>query len=51
MNEKICILIKISMKFVPKGLIVNKAALVQAMARRRTAEPMLIRFTDAYMQG
>ena len=31
MNEKFCILIQISLKFVPKGLIDNKAALVQAM--------------------
>ena len=28
MNEKFCILILISLKFVPKGLIENKSALV-----------------------
>ena len=36
MNEKFCILIRISLKFVPKGLIDNKSALVQVMAWRRT---------------
>ena len=41
--------------FVPKGLIDNKAALVQVMAWHRTGdkplfEPMLARFTDAYMR-
>ena len=55
MNEKFCILIQISPKFVPKGLIDNKAALFQVMAWRRTGdkpspEPMLIYFTDAYMR-
>ena len=55
MNEKFCILIKISLKFVPKGLIDNKTALVQVMAWHRTGnkplpEPMLIKFTDAYMR-
>ena len=54
MNEKIFILIQISLKFVPKGPIDNKAALVQVMAWRRTddkqlPEPMLTQFTDAYM--
>ena len=34
-NEKICILIEISLKFVPKGLIDNKAALVQDQHRFR----------------
>ena len=43
------------MKFVPKDLIDNKAALVQVMAWRRTGdkllpEPMLMQFTDAYMR-
>ena len=32
MNEKFCILIKISLKFVPKGPIDNNPALVQIMA-------------------
>ena len=56
MNEKFCILIEISLKFVPKRLIDNKAALVQVMAWRRTGDkplrpdPMVIQFTDAYMQ-
>ena len=31
MNEKFCILIRISLKFVPKGPIDNKSALVQVM--------------------
>ena len=35
MNEKILILIKISLKFVPKGPSGNKAALVQMMAWRQ----------------
>ena len=47
--------IQISLKFVPKGLIDNKWALVQVMASRRTgdkplAEPMLTQFTDTYVQ-
>ena len=47
--------IKISLKFVPKGPIDNKSALVQVMAWCRTGdkplpEPMLTQFTDAYMQ-
>ena len=32
LNEKFCILIKISLKFVPKGLIINNPALVWIMA-------------------
>ena len=55
MNEKFCISIRISLKFVPKGRIDNKAALVQVMAWHQTGnrpltEPMLIQSTDAYMQ-
>ena len=55
MNEIFCILIRISLKFVLKGEIDNKAALVQVMAHRRTGdmplpEPMLIQFTDACMR-
>ena len=51
--EKFCI--KISVKFVPKGPINNNLALVQIMAWCRLgakplSEPMLIRFTDAYMR-
>ena len=45
----------VSLKFVPKGLMDNKAALVQVMAWRRTGakplpEPMLIWFLGAYMR-
>ena len=55
MDEKFFISIRISLKFVPKGPIDNKVALVQVMAWRRTGdksltEPMLIHFTDASMQ-
>ena len=55
MNEKICILIQISLKFVPRGLIDNKAALVWVKPWRQTGdkplpESMLIQLTDAYMQ-
>ena len=55
MNEKFCILIKISLKLVPNDLIDNKTALIQVMAWRRAGdkplpEPMLMQFTDAYMR-
>ena len=55
MNEKFCILIKISPKFVPKGPINNVPALVQIMAWRPSgdkplSEPVVIQFTDAYMR-
>ena len=55
MNEKFCISIQISLKFVPKGSIDNKSALVQVMAWRLTGDeplpgPMLTQFTDAYMR-
>ena len=40
-NEKFCISIRISLKFVPKGPINNKSALVQAMAWRRTGDKPL----------
>ena len=55
MNEKFCDLIKISLKFAPLGPIDNNPALVQIMAWRRigdkqSPEPMLVRFTDAYMR-
>ena len=54
-NENIRISIRISLKFVPKGLIDLKAALVQVMAWQRTGnkplpEPMLTQFTEAYMR-
>ena len=53
MNEKFCILILIWLKFIPKGEIDNKAALVHVMAWHWTGnkplpESMLIQFTDAY---
>ena len=53
MNEKFCILIKISLRFVPKSPIDNNPALVQVMTWRRPgdkplSEPMLTQFTDAY---
>ena len=38
MNDKFFILIRISLKFVPKTAIDNKAALVQGMAWRRTGD-------------
>ena len=55
MNEKFYISIRIPLKFVPKGPNDNKSALVQVMAWRRAgdkplSEPMLCRFTDAYMR-
>ena len=54
MNEKFCILIQIPLKFVTKGLIDNKWALVQVMAWRWTGdkplfEPMLSQFTEIYV--
>ena len=53
-NENVWILIKILLNFVPKGSINNIPVLVQIMSWRRTgdkplSEPMLTRFTDAYM--
>ena len=44
-----------SLKFVPNGPIENKSALVQVMTWRQIGneplpKPMLIQFTDAYMQ-
>ena len=55
MNEKFCIAIRISLKFVPKSPIDKKSALVQVMAWRRAGdkplpEPMLTKFNDAYMR-
>ena len=53
MNEKFCILIRILLKFVPKGPIDDKSALVQVMAwcwagDRPLTEPMLTQLNDAY---
>ena len=44
-----------SMKYIPKGLIDNKLALVQVIAWRRAGDkslpkPILAQFTDAYMR-
>ena len=55
LNENASILIQVSLKFVPKGPIDNKSALVQVMAWRRTGdkplpEAMMTQFTDAYMR-
>ena len=61
MNEKFfdfnlkSILIWTSLKFVPKGPIDNKSAMVQVMAWCHTGskplpKPMVTLFTDAYMQ-
>ena len=53
--ENVWISIKISLKFVPNGPINNIPPLVQLIAWRRPgdkplSEPMLTRFTDAYMR-
>ena len=55
MHEKFCILIKISLKFVPKGQIKDIPALAQIMAWDRISdkplsEPMMTQFNDAYMR-
>ena len=54
-NEKFCIVIWISPKFVPKGPLDNKSALILIVAWRQTCdkplfEPMLTQFIDAYMR-
>ena len=54
-NEKFCILIWMSLKFVLKGPIGIKQSLVYVIARCLTgdkplSQPMLTRFTNAYMQ-
>ena len=54
-NEKFCILIKVSLKFVAKIPIDNNTALVQIMAWRRAgdkplSEPIPAQFTDAYLR-
>ena len=48
-------MIKISLKFVPKGSIDNKPALVQVMVWRQIGakplfDPMLTQLTDAHMR-
>ena len=55
LNENIRISINISLKFLPKGPISNNPVLDQIMAWRRSgdkplSEPMLVKFTDAYMR-
>ena len=55
LNENDRISNQISQKFIPRGLIDNKPALVQVMAWRRTSdkplpEPMMTKFTVAYMR-
>ena len=55
LNEKFSLLFRISLKFLHKGPIDNKWALVQVMAWRRTGDeplsaPMLTQLTDAYMR-
>ena len=54
-KEKFCILIQISLKFVPKIPIDNNSALVQIMVchlfdAKPLSESMLTQFTDAYMR-
>ena len=53
--KKFSISIRISLKFVPKGPIYNKSAMVQVMAWCQTGnkplpKPMLAQFTDARMR-
>ena len=53
-NEKYCILTKLSLKFVPKGLVDNDPALARIIARSRIgdkplSEAILVCFIDAYM--
>ena len=55
LHENDRMLIQISLKFLPRSLIDNKAALVQVMSWCRTGdkplpEPMITQFTDAYMR-
>ena len=54
MNEKLCILIPISLRLVPEGPIDNKSALIQVMAwcwthDKPLPEPRLTKFTDIYV--
>ena len=55
LNENVLISIEISLKFIPNSPISNIPALVQIMAWRwpgdkPLSEPMLTRFTDAYLR-
>ena len=54
MNERFYVLIRVSLKFVPKGPINNIPVLIQIMAwcgsgDKPLSEPMLIQFTDTYV--
>ena len=54
LQKKFCISIQISLKFVPRGPVDNKWALVQLMAwcqkgDKPLSKPMLTQFTDAHM--
>ena len=54
-NESVWISIAISLKFIPKGPVDYKSALVQVIAWHRTSEKplpesMLTQFTDAYIR-
>ena len=55
LNENDKIAIQISLKLIPRSPFGHKPALVQVMVWRRTGdkplpEPVMIQFTDAYMQ-
>ena len=55
LNENDGILIKISLKYIPRSPIGNKPALAQVMAWRQTGDnplpgPMVTQFIDAYMR-
>ena len=55
LNGNIKILIQMSLKFVPKGPIDNKSAMIQVMAWWQTGdkplpEAMMNQFTNPYMQ-
>ena len=53
-NEKLCILLRISLKFVHTGPVANKPTLVQIMAwhlsvNKPLSEPLMAQFTDVYI--
>ena len=55
LNEKFCILIRFSLKFVPTGLFDNMSTLVQVMTwclagDKPLTEAMMTQLTDAYMR-
>ena len=54
-NNKVCILIKFLLKFVPKGPIDNNPGVVKIMGwcqigDKPLSKPMLNQFTDTFMQ-